>query len=86
MIPEELDLAQLTRTLMTHFGGRRPAGYVPGHTAIRDAVMASTDCSAMEAEDLVATLESRGYIRFTGSKGDRVDSLENLWVFDPSAP
>ncbi|MEZ4273432.1 MAG: hypothetical protein R3C68_18955 [Myxococcota bacterium] len=38
-------------------------GYIIGKTAIRDAVMQELQCSALFAEELVDTMESRGFIQ-----------------------
>ncbi len=79
MIPEEIDLADLRSRLVEHFGALRPAGYVEGKGELRNAVRDLLDCSDLEAEQLVDTLEARGLIRYDGDPGHEVDRLERHW-------
>ncbi|KPK15120.1 MAG: hypothetical protein AMJ62_10545 [Myxococcales bacterium SG8_38] len=80
-IPEDLDLNELRRQLATRFRGAAPAGYVRGKSALRVAVVEILQCSDLEAEQLVDTLESRGLIRYEGDRSDEVDDLEHRWRF-----
>jgi hypothetical protein len=63
---EAIDLAAIAAALESVFSGGPPTGYVQGRTAIRDAVVAHLDCSELEAEMLVDTMVSRGFLRFEG--------------------
>ena len=73
----------LRRQLEEHFAELPPAGYVPGKTALRAAVVRLLQCSALEAEQLVDTLETRGLIRYEGDRLDEVDDLERRWLLSP---
>lgn len=66
-----VDLASLVADLWRDFGGGAPAGYLRGRTAIRDAVVRRLGCSALEAEELVDTLEARGFLRYPADPSTR---------------
>lgn len=78
-IPEEVDLAELRRRLEKRFADMPPVGYVEGKTALRAAVVDVLQCSEVEAEQLVDTLEARGLIRYAGDRSEEVDSLRKRW-------
>lgn len=78
-IPEKLDLNDLRSQLQECFGELPPVGYVRGKTALRSAVVKLLQCSALEAEQVVDTLETRGLIRYEGDPADEVDDLESRW-------
>jgi hypothetical protein len=72
MTPEDIDLAAMTRTLQKSV--RAPwASYIVGKSALRDAVAETLRCSLAEAEQVVDTLEARGFVRF--------DTRVPQWVF-----
>jgi hypothetical protein len=77
---DEVDLAEVCERLRGDFAGNPPRGYVPGKTAMREAMLAIVDCSELEAEELVDTLESRGLVRYEGDPRAVVDDLEHVWV------
>jgi hypothetical protein len=79
VVPEDIDLDELRRQLAERFQGEGPAGYVPGKGALRAAVVFILECSELEAEQLVDTLESRLLIRYEGDRADEVDDLEKRW-------
>lgn len=79
MIPEDIDLEDLRQQLSARFLGAAPAGYVRGKGDLRAAVVAILNCSAVEAEQLVDTMEARGLIRYDGDRRDEVDRLERHW-------
>lgn len=79
MTPEDIDLEQLRRKLLAQFSGAAPAGYVRGKGDLRAAVVAVLECSALEAEQLVDTMEARGLIRYEGDRQEEVDQLERHW-------
>ena len=79
MAPEDIDLAELCAKLSERFGVVRPAGYVEGKGELRAAVESILGCSALEAEQLVDTLETRGLIRYEGDSSQEVDRLERHW-------
>jgi hypothetical protein len=62
--PEEIDLQRLARALRARFGERLEESYLDGRTLLRDAVVDHLVCSALEAEEIVDTLEAMGVIRF----------------------
>ena len=80
MTPEEIDLEQLRSKLSTRFRGAAPAGYVRGKGELRAAVVAILECSALDAERLIDTMEARGLIRYEGDRRDEVDQLERHWL------
>lgn len=73
---DEVDLSSLVAGLRRDFGGDAPVGYLRGRTAIRDAVIRRLGCSALEAEELVDTMESRGFLHYPGDPASR--SLADL--------
>ncbi len=83
IVPEEIDLNELRRQLEEHFGEAPPAGYLRGKTALRAALVQILQCSELESEQLVDTLEARRMIRYEGNKRDAVDDLESFWQLAP---
>lgn len=79
IVPEEIDLFALTGKLRERFGDIGPAGYIPGKTELRAAIVFILQCSELEGEQLVDTLETRGMIHYRGDKRGRIDDLENFW-------
>jgi hypothetical protein len=78
---EALDLEDLRDRIKSSFGDRRPMGYVPGKTAIRETVVQLLGCSDVEAENLVDTLESLHMIVYEGKVLQEIDDLEHVWRF-----
>lgn len=70
---EDLDLAELTRSLRERFAAAPPAGYLVGRTAMRDAVTDELHCSELVAEEIVDTLVARGFARYQGDPTAEVD-------------
>ena len=60
--PESIDLANLSARLRTSCGPTF-TGAVVGRTVIRDEVATMLQCSLLEAEQLVDTLITRGFVR-----------------------
>lgn len=81
MTLDEIDLAKLCRTLATELATNPPHGYVVGKTTVREHIMTLLGCSALEAEALVDTLETRGFMRYEGERSGAVDDLSHAWVF-----
>ncbi len=75
---EDVDLAQLTGALRSRLAGSPPAGYLVGRTALRDAVTDELHCSELEAEEIVDTLVSRGFVRYQGDPAAEIDD-ERGW-------
>lgn len=82
MDPETIDLGKLARQLATRFAGAAPAGYVRGKGDLRAAVVDILDCSELEAERLVDTMEGRGLLRYQGDRQEELDQLEHHWIFE----
>ncbi len=82
LVPEEIDLNELRRQLATRFGDAPPAGYVCGKGELRAAVVDILQCSELEAELLVDTLEGRGMIRYEGARSEGIDRLETHWLLE----
>jgi hypothetical protein len=74
---EQVDLARLTELLRRRFTRQAPEGFVRGRTALRDVVLEELPCSALEAEELVDTMVSRGFLRFVSDPGGADDA--GIW-------
>ena len=81
---ESIDLAALAEELRRFFWTDPPDGYLRGKTAFREAIMQRLGCSAVEAEELVETLELQGFLRFSGDPNARSEA-DAPWQID-SAP
>lgn len=85
---ETIDLAKLSRRLLEAVGSP-VLGYVVGRTVMRDAVAELLGCSLLEAENLVETLISRGWIvrRAAGAGSEAVADSEAVeWLIMGEAP
>ena len=71
MIPEHLDLERLTADLKAALGSAEPVGYLRGKALMRNALVAGKGYSQLEAEELIDTLELRGFLRFLGDTQQR---------------
>jgi hypothetical protein len=71
MTPEEIDLAELARVLHEGLGHDPPLGYLRGKALMRDVLVEERGFSALEAEELVDTLESNGFVHFLGDPSHR---------------
>ena len=74
--PEDIDLAQLAGELERIFADRAPTGYLSGRTALRDALVVRLGCSLLEAEQLVDTMVSHGFLCYPGPTTEEIDDLE----------
>ena len=81
---EDVDLAQLAAELRQRSPPGEPKGYLRGKATMRDLVVSILGCSQLEAEDLVETLELRGYLRFEGNPAERSQAFAQ-WAIDPGA-
>jgi hypothetical protein len=84
MISEDLDLRQLTEELKRVLGHGEPVGYLRGKSMMRDALVQMKGFSELEAEELVDTLELRGFLRFLGDPSER-SVADAPWEFMPHA-
>lgn len=78
---EQIDLNRVSARLARRFGSRPPVGYLRGKTAMRDALATDLECSAVDAEALIDTLESRGFLRFDGDPSQRSEA-DAPWLIE----
>jgi hypothetical protein len=71
MISDDLDLRQLTAELKAALGPGEPIGYLRGKSMMRDMLVHMKRFSELEAEELIDTLELRGFLRFLGDPSER---------------
>ncbi|HEU4538542.1 MAG TPA: hypothetical protein VFS00_30685 [Polyangiaceae bacterium] len=83
LYPEEVDLAELAQKLHGTFPTEAPEGYLEGRTALRDAVLARLACSELEAEEIVDTMVSQGFLRFEGNAQSAFE--DGFWQINASA-
>lgn len=82
MIPEDLDLQALTDDLQRSLHHHGPVGYLRGKSLMRDLLVAEKGFSQLEAEELVDTLELRGFLHFLGNTSER-SVADAGWDIDP---
>ncbi|MFZ5471200.1 MAG: hypothetical protein ACOZIN_17395 [Myxococcota bacterium] len=82
MIPEDLDLSQLTRELRDQLAPGEPVGYLRGKALMRDVLVHQRGFSELEAEELIDTLELRGFLHFLGDPAER-SHAESHWDLEP---
>jgi hypothetical protein len=80
MIPEDLDLAALSRDLHDALGPGEPVGYLRGKAKMRDALVDLHGFSQLQAESIVDTLELQGYLHFLGDPRAPSEA-ESRWDF-----
>jgi hypothetical protein len=71
MISDDLDLQELMVELRRNLGPGEPVGYLRGKSLMRDILVQRRNFSEYEAEELVDTLEMRGFLRFLGDPTER---------------
>jgi len=81
LYPEDVDLAELAQALQAELAGAPVAGYLEGRTALRNFVMNALSSSELEAEELIDTMVSRGFLRFSGDPHG--SSPAGVWRVDP---
>lgn len=79
--PEQIDLRTVSRSLAEAFLHHPPHGYLRGKTIMRDHLQQSLGYSALEAEELIDTLESRGFLRF-GADARDASIVDAPWAID----
>jgi hypothetical protein len=84
MIPDDLDLRQLTADLKAMLGPGEPVGYLRGKSLMRNLLVDMKGFSELEAEELIDTLELRGFLRFLGDPTER-SVADALWEITPHA-
>ena len=70
---EDVDLAELAEALRDAVTDSPAVGYLEGRTQLRDLVEDRLRCSDLEAEELVDTLVSCGFLRFSGDPASGSD-------------
>lgn len=70
MISENLDLQELTQQLRTALGDAAPTGYLRGKSLMRNALVHERGFSELEAEELIDTLEWRGFLKYLGDPSE----------------
>jgi hypothetical protein len=74
MIPDDLDLEKLAQELRTQLLPGQPVGYLRGKSLMRDVLVHERNFSELEAEELIDTLELRGFLRFLGDPAERSEA------------
>jgi hypothetical protein len=82
MIPDDLDLQQLTAELKSALAPGEPVGYLRGKSLMRDMLVTMKGFSELEAEELIDTLELRGFLRFLGDPTER-SIADSHWDISP---
>lgn len=82
MISEDLDLRQLTADLKRMLAPGEPVGYLRGKSLMRNLLVEMKGFSELEAEELIDTLELRGFLRFLGDPTER-SVADAQWEISP---
>lgn len=82
MISDDLDLRQLTADLKHLLAPGEPVGYLRGKALMRDMLVETKGFSLYEAEELIDTLEARGFLRFLGDPSER-SIADAHWEISP---
>ena len=70
MISEDLDLQEVTQQLRDALGDAEPIGYLRGKSLMRNALVHERGFSELEAEELIDTLELRGFLKYSGDPSE----------------
>ena len=70
MISEDLDLQELTQQLRAALGNAEPVGYLRGKSLMRNALVHEKGFSELDAEEVIDTLELRGFIKYLGDPSE----------------
>ena len=79
---DDIDLEALTNELHGTLRHAEPVGYLRGKALMRDVLVHSKGYSELEAEELIDTMELRGYLHFLGDPSERSEA-ESHWDFNP---
>ena len=74
----------MTTDLKHSLGPGEPVGYLRGKALMRDLLVEIKGFSELEAEELVDTLELRGFLRFLGDPAER-SVADAHWEISPHA-
>jgi hypothetical protein len=83
MISEDLDLKALAEELREKLRHTPPLGYLRGKSLIRDLLVKDHRLSELEAEELVDTMEMRGYLHYLGDPRERSHASDTPWEIEP---
>jgi len=85
VISKNLDLQEVTQQLRAALGDAEPTGYLRGKALMRNALVHARGFSELEAEELIDTLEWRGFLKYLGDPSE--PSLANAkWdIASPAA-
>ena len=84
MISDDLDLRQLTVDLKRMLAPGEPVGYLRGKSLMRNLLVETKGFSELEAEELIDTLELRGFLKFLGDPSER-SVADAHWEISPHA-
>lgn len=79
--PEEIDLRRVAERLNGLFRHSPPVGYLPGKTLMRNALEDCFHLSELQAEELLDTLEARGFVRFEGNPAG-ASEVDEPWAIE----
>jgi hypothetical protein len=82
MIPEDVDLERMTAEIHEALRHHEPVGYLRGKALMRDVLVHRRRISELEAEELIDTLELRGFLQFLGDPSERSEA-DSHWNFNP---
>jgi hypothetical protein len=83
MIPEDIDLEALAEELREKLRHYPPQGYLRGKSLMRDVLVQEHRFSQLEAEELVDTMEMRGYLHYLGDPTERSHASDSPWEIKP---
>ena len=79
---EDIDLRELAGILKQRLSEGPPLGYLRGKALMRDVLAQERALSALEAEELVDTLELNGFLHFLGDPTER-SVADAPWEIEP---
>ena len=81
MIPEDLDLHALAEDLRASLRPGEAVGYLRGKSLMRDVLVHDRGFSELESEELIDTMEMRGFLHFLGDPSTR-SHADSHWDID----
>lgn len=81
---EDIDLEELATRLRERVPTGEPRGYLRGKLTLREEIRRLAECSEQEAEELVETMQGRGYLLFHGDPTERSQAFAP-WEIHPGA-
>jgi hypothetical protein len=80
--PENIDLRRIAERLRVLFLHQPPLGYLNGKTSMRNALEDCFQLSELDAEELIDTLESRGFVRYEGDPSGAPEIEDVPWAIE----